>query len=207
LAVIAAFQLAFPAGAGEAVRLVLKTHNRNRMGDPHQLRIWQAIDALVAGDARIRVVDETLSYGELLAFKRACDCFVSLHRSEGFGFGLIEAMQLGIPVIATAYSGNMDFCTPDNCFLVDYELVQTMTSEYVFVERGSRWAEPSIAMAAAHMRRVLVDRDEALARSLAASRQVGERFSIESIARRYEERLREIQSMIDAQGGPAAVTA
>ncbi len=59
------------------------------------------------------------------------------HRSEGWGFGMIEAMQLGCPVIATGYGGNMDFCTPETAYLVDYDLVGVRTEEYIFVERAA----------------------------------------------------------------------
>ena len=54
-----------------------------------------------------------------------CDCYVSLHRAEGFGLGPAEAMWLGKPVIATGYSGNLDFMTPTNSLLVDYRLVRS----------------------------------------------------------------------------------
>ena len=159
LGVLAAFRLAFPLGT-EKVRLVLKTHNRSRVDDPYQRRIWARIDAAVRDDPRISAIDETYTYRDLLGLKRACDCYVSLHRSEGWGFGLIEAMHLGLPVIATGYSGNMEFCRPDTAFLVDYELVGVREAEYQAAPRGSHWAEPSIATAADQMKRVMHDKAE-----------------------------------------------
>ena len=194
LGLLRAFQAAFPIGAGEKVALILKTHNRTRVGDPHQLRIWQAIDDIVAGDPRVHVIDQTMSYRDLLGFKQACDCYVSLHRSEGLGFGLIEAMQLGLPVVTTAYSGNMEFCNPENCFLVDFELIPAMPGEYIFVERGSVWAEPSMSSAVEQLRRVFFDPAEAAARSARASSDLRRKFSVSRIAARYDDRLASIVS-------------
>lgn len=197
LGVLAAFQAAFPLGSSENVALILKTQNRTRVGDPHQVRIWQTIDDVLARDPRIRVIDQTLSYRDLLGFKRACDCYVSLHRSEGWGFGMIEAMQLNLPVVTTGYSGNMDFCSPETAFLVDYELVSPMPHEYIFVERGSLWADPSMASAAAALREVYANPGAAKARADAAFRNVQDSFSIAAIGNRYQARLTEIQAIID----------
>lgn len=196
LGVLAAFKAAFPIGSRENVALILKTQNRTRVDDPHQVRIWQTIDDVLARDPRIRVVDQTLSYRDLLGFKRACDCYVSLHRSEGWGFGMIEAMQLKIPVVTTGYSGNMDFCSDRTAYLVDYDLIAPMPNEYIFVERGSRWADPSIASAASALREVYSNPDEARARAEEAFRNVQDSFSITAIGRRYQARLTEIQTIL-----------
>src|SRR3546814_19524450 len=81
---------------------------------------------------------------------RCCDCFVSLHRSEGFGRGLAEAMYLGKPVIATRYSGNLDFMDERTAYLVDHELVPVQTGEYPFAE-GQHWADADTGQAADYM--------------------------------------------------------
>ena len=196
LGVLRAFQTAFPVDGEARVALVLKTQNRTRVGDPHQLRVWQAIDDIVASDPRIRILDQTLGYADLLGFKQLCDAYVSLHRSEGWGFGMIEAMQLKLPVITTAYSGNMEFCSPETAFLVDYALVSPMPAEYIFVERGSRWAEPCVASAVAAMRAVVEAPDQARARAEAGYRRVRDAFSLAAIARRYEARLIAIEASL-----------
>ena len=90
------------------------------------------------------------------------------HRSERFGFCLAEAMYFGKPVIATAYSGNLDFMTPETAWLVDYRLVPVKPGEYPCGE-GQSWAEPSIEQAAEHMARLVDDP--------AASRRLGARAS------------------------------
>ena len=86
----------------------------------------------------------------------ACDCFVSLHRSEGFGFTLAEAMYLGRPVIATGYSGNLDYMTAANSWLVDYELVPIGTGRDPYPAEGE-WAQPDVEHAGRLMREVFAD--------------------------------------------------
>jgi glycosyltransferase involved in cell wall biosynthesis len=129
LGVIEAFTRAFKDEP--EVRLVLKTQNRTRVADPAQAGIWQAVDAAVQQDARIVLINETLPYEDILRLKTGADAYLSLHRSEGWGFGMIEAMNLRVPVVATAYSGNMDFCTPDTCWLVDYSLTEVGPQAYI----------------------------------------------------------------------------
>ena len=92
LGVLQAFMAAFAADT--QVRLVIKTQNRARVHDPVQSRIWDAVDKAVAADARIVVIDETLPYADLLSLKAGSDCSLSLHKSEGWGFGMIEAWRL-----------------------------------------------------------------------------------------------------------------
>ena len=85
---------------------------------------------------------------------RMCDCFVSLHRSEGFGFGPAEAMAHGRPAIVTNYSGVCDFCTPTTAKLVGYQLVRVKDDEYAYLDKesGLRVADPDLKMAANYMR-------------------------------------------------------
>ncbi|GAN51958.1 putative glycosyl transferase [Methylobacterium sp. ME121] len=194
LGVVAAFQTAFPVGSKESVALVLKTQNRARVFDPHQRAVWEQIDDAAARDPRIIVIDRTLSYDALISFKRACDAYVSLHRSEGWGFGLLEAMQLGLPVIATAYSGNMEFCSAETAFLVDFDLKAVLPTEYVYAERDSRWAEPSISSAANAFHEVFVNKELRLRKASAGRTFVRTNFSLEAIARRYGARLDAIEA-------------
>lgn len=174
------------------VRLVIKTQNRRKVSDPAQLRIWEKVDALVAADKRITIIDETLSYDDLLRLKKGADCYISLHKSEGWGFGMIEAMNLKLPVVCTAYSGNMDFCSDETAFLVGYQEVELEEDDYIFVLPGQKWAEPDIADAARQMR--LVHEDAALrqTKAEAAHAYVRSHFSPEAIAARYAARLEHI---------------
>jgi glycosyltransferase involved in cell wall biosynthesis len=195
LAAIESFQAAFPLGT-EPAALVIKTQNRTKVDDPPQRRIWDKIDRHCAEDRRIIVLNETMAYADVLNLKKSCDCYLSLHRSEGWGFGLIESMQCGIPVIATAYGGNMDFCKEDNFFPVSYDLVEPIQTEYIYVERGSRWAQPHIKDAARQMRTVFNDQKLATQRAKRAREFVEKSFSVQPISSRYSARIREIKRMI-----------
>src|SRR5262249_38807102 len=92
---------------------------------------------------RLLVIDKLLTDNEIKNLVRCCDCFISLHRSEGFGLGLITAMFLGKPVVATAYSANMDFMTEANSCPVRYQLCNVPDGDYPF-SAGQVWAEPDI---------------------------------------------------------------
>ena len=173
MAAIDAFRRAFPTGR-EPVGLVLKTMNA-RPADPR----WQLLQAAAAADRRIIVLAETLDRGEALGLFAACDAYVSPHRAEGFGRTLAEAMLLGLPVIATAHSGNADFLTPDTGFPVAYRLVPVGHGDYPFGE-GLLWAEPDLESLAANMR--LAADQPALARRRA---QAGRDF----IAARHDPRI------------------
>jgi glycosyltransferase involved in cell wall biosynthesis len=151
-ATIAAFRQAFDDGTRD-VRLLLKSSNGARF--PDQLA---SLERLVAADPRIELRDGFLSREEMFGLQNATDCFVSLHRSEGFGMGLAECMYFGKPVIATGYSGNLDFMDHDNSLLVDYRMIPLSNGDYPYW-RGQQWADPDIAHAARWMRRLFDDRD------------------------------------------------
>ncbi|WP_372922003.1 glycosyltransferase [Roseovarius sp.] len=192
VSVLQAFQKAFE-GVPNA-RLVVKTQNRDSVFDPVQVQLWDRVDTITASDPRIVVMNETLSYRDLLRLKAGSDCYVSLHKSEGWGFGMIEAMALGVPVVATAYSGNMDFCSDETAWLVDYEMQALQHGDYIFVRPGSQWAEPSVDHAAAQLRAAYDDPARRRAKADAALTYIRNNFSRDAIARRYGDRLREILS-------------
>src|SRR3954470_14746383 len=108
-----------------------------------------------------------------MALVSAADCLVSLHRSEGLGLHLAEAMWLGTPVIATRYSGNLDFMDDDNSLLIDAGLVHVERGEGVYPSTA-KWADPDLDHAAAAMRRIAND-DPLRHRVAAAGRRTMER--------------------------------
>lgn len=89
-------------------------------------------------------IDERLSQAGTYDLMASLDAYVSLHRAEGFGLTMAEAMVLGKPVVATGYSGNLDFMDADSALLVDYDVVTTRQAHGAY-PAGSRWAQPSIA--------------------------------------------------------------
>lgn len=146
LAVIAAFSQAFAPGSGAA--LVIKTLNDDRDPAAHQ-----RLCAAAAAHPDIHLITHRLSATERDGLMNAADCYVSLHRAEGFGYTLAESMWAAKPVIATGYSGNVDFMTAENSYLVDYRLVPIGPGHDPYPPAGD-WAEPDIEHAAALMRRV-----------------------------------------------------
>lgn len=190
VSVLKAFQKAFE-GVPDA-RLVVKTQNRDSVFDPVQMQLWDRVDTITANDPRIVVMNETLSYHDLLRLKAGSDVYLTLHKSEGWGFGMIEAMNLGVPVVATGYSGNMDFCTEDTAWLVDYDIKQLQKGDYIFVRPGSAWAEPRVDHAAAQLRACYDNPGERARRARAAQDEIRKNFSPRAIAKRYGGRLRDI---------------
>ena len=191
--VVKAFADAFPDDPN--VRLVLKTHNRDFVYDPVQRKTWQMLDEAVQADPRIAIINETLPYDQLLLLKAGCDCYVSLHRSEGWGFGMIEAMHLGVAVLATGYSGNMEFCSADTAWLVGYKLRPVGPTDYIFVEPGQVWAEPDHADAVRQMRALVANGTERVQRTAYAKAFVDRTFSPSVVARRYADRLAQIAAI------------
>ncbi|MEM8551932.1 MAG: glycosyltransferase [Pseudomonadota bacterium] len=191
---VEAFRAAF--GPDEDVLLVLKTHNRDFVLDPHQAMRWDHVVEIASRDARIAVMNETLTYDDLMMLKRGADCFLSLHRSEGWGFGLIEAMVVGTPVVATGYSGNMDFTNEETAWPVDYDLVQPAPNEYLFVDQDQVWAAPKLESAVAQLRAVRANKEERNARVRRAQEFVEANFSLDAQARKYRRRLSQIEAML-----------
>ena len=156
-AAIDAFQRAFATES--RANLIIKLNNAE--SGPLLPPILRRLGDKCNDDPRIRIMDETLSYSDVLALYASCDAFVSLHRSEGLGLGLIEAMTLGKPVIATAWSGNMAFMDHTNSCLVGYRLVpvNAALADYASLAGTATWADPDLDQAAAWMKR-LVDNPE-----------------------------------------------
>lgn len=136
-----------------------------------------------------RLIEETLDHQEMQSLMNSCDAYISLHRSEGFGVTMAEAMSYGKPVIATNYSGNADYMDETNSYPVPYRLV-SLENDIGPYRMGSTWAAPDVSAAAAAMRRVFENPKEAKARGERAARDITERYSFLAFAKRIEERLR-----------------
>ena len=185
LAVIAAFKRAFAPGEGAA--LVLKSINGN-----HRVHALEKLRFAATTHPDIQFSDGYMSAIEKNTLAAECDCYVSLHRSEGFGLTMAEAMALGKPVIATGYSGNVEFMTPENSYLCGYteRLVGEDCDPY---PASARWAEPDVIEAAALMRHVFDHRDEARARGERAAADMRLLHSPAVAAQTISERIRIIR--------------
>lgn len=154
---IDAFEAAF--GPDDAVALVVKLNNSDLW--EHAAPLKERLYARAAADPRIMIIDEKMSYADVVSLYASCDVFVSLHRAEGLGLILMEMMSLGKPVVATAWSGNMDFMTGENSCLVGYEMIDIESSHVSYQEESSRtsaqWADPHVEEAADWMRRLASD--------------------------------------------------
>lgn len=185
LALIEAFRRAFRSG--EKASLAIKV-SRGSYDPVSFARLRQAAD-----EAGVRIIDAVYPRNEVCALINSCDCYVSLHRSEGFGQTMAESMLMGKPTIATGYSGNLDFMTPTNSLLVDHDLVP-ITQELPYYKKGNIWAEPSVDHAAAHMRWVYEHRDEARALGLRAQSETHSLLSLEATGERMARRLRQLEA-------------
>jgi glycosyltransferase involved in cell wall biosynthesis len=186
LAAIEAFRRAFPAGSGPT--LVLKSINGDRW-----LAQLEELRAAAAGRSDIRVIDGYLSAEENAGLMATCDCYVSLHRSEGFGLTMAEAMAYGKPVVATAYSGNLMFMTDETSYLVPYELTPIPEGAEPYPV-GGVWASPDVGAAAKLMREVFTQPDEAEKRGRRAREHVADRLSPDRMGAFLRDRIGQIQA-------------
>lgn len=184
LGLVEAFSRAFEPGEGP--QLVLKSHN----GDFKPERLARLREA--AGDRPdIHIVDRFLSGSEMAALMRRADCYVSLHRAEGFGLTLGETMALGKPVIATGFSANLDFMTAENSYLVRHTETLVGAEGENYPAHGT-WAEPDLDHAAQLMREVWEDQAEARRRGERAQREIAEHFSLDAVGRAARGRLKRL---------------
>jgi hypothetical protein len=167
------------------LQLVLKVKNGDQGAEA-----WAAE---FKGEARVQVIDTPLDSVGVRSLINCCDCFVSLHRAEGFGRGLGEAMALGKLALGTGWSGNLDFMTPQNSLLVGHKLIRLRRDEYPHWQ-GQSWAEPDVAHAADLLRPFLGDETRGRALALRGQRDVLRSHGHRAVGLRILARLREIAS-------------
>lgn len=188
LAVIRAFRLAFPPERQD-VQLLVKTSNGFRTPE-----LLQEVLEACGADPRIVVRDQVLDRTDVHALQRCADVYVSLHRAEGFGLGLAECMAQGKPVIATAWSGNMEFMDTENSALVNYSLIPVGPGEYAH-SQGQRWADADVNEAAGWMQRFANDPASARAMGERARRSVTEMLSAEHAAAALIRRIEDVHHL------------
>lgn len=175
-ATIRAFRDAFPRERGGDEILVVKSHGgRNR----EHVRVIQEAGA---ADPRIRWIDEVYSPDDVQRLQSACDAFVSLHRSEGFGLNVAECMGLGKPTVATDFSGTADFLDATNGFPIRYAMRRVGKNEYPH-GAGQWWAEPDHDDAVDALRMIRNDPSEATRRGAIAQAAIARQFSYDAVGR------------------------
>ncbi len=171
LGLIAAFESTFDADAGAA--LVIKTVGSEACRDD-AARVHLA----ASRHPNVHIIDGYLPRRDKDELMAGLDCYVSLHRSEGFALTIAEAMWRGKPVIATSYGGNMDYMTPGNSYPVGYKTVPVGEDGGLYPADG-HWAEPDLNEAAALMREVFADREGTAAKGARAARHIRHSHSFE----------------------------
>jgi glycosyltransferase involved in cell wall biosynthesis len=147
LAAIEAFRQAFPGD--RTARMIVKVQNTKSFPDGHR-RLQAAID-----DAdNIALIDRTMRFSEIIELYREASCLLSLHRSEGFGLPLAEAALLGLPVVATDWSGSTDFVTAQIAYPIPYRLAPARDPQHTYDWPDMVWAEADVAAAAAALRHI-----------------------------------------------------
>ncbi len=182
LAVIAAFERAFPKDCQTTrPRLVIKVNRGSFNPD--------GLNALRAGLDRIGgiLLDGTYTRNEAYALMNCADAYVSLHRSEGFGLTMAEAMLMDKPVIATGYSGNMDFMNEQTAMLIPHGMIDIDETRLVY-RKGMRWADPSVEHAAKAMQAIIQKPIEAREMASRAKAHIQKVLSLEAAGKRFLER-------------------
>ena len=150
LGVLRAFKAAFEA-TDNRVGLVMKFNNPD-----YRVPLLQSVREEMAGRENVFIIDRIMNRAEVTSLIKVCDCFVSLHRAEGFGLGPAEAMSLAKPAIITNWSGSVDYMTPDNSIAIDYELVK-LGQDYGPYKAHQHWAEPDLDQASHWMKKLVAD--------------------------------------------------
>lgn len=179
-AAMRAFAQAFPRETG--VKLVFKTMGAKT--HPAKAAELERLAAELGLSGRFVAIHEYLPQSELYSLAAACDVYISLHRGEGFGIGMAEAMLMGKPVVATAWSANTEFCRPGVSLPVPYKLVPVKPGEY-FVSM-EEWAEADVPAAADALRRLYLDRAFAAETGAKAKAFIENHFSTAAFAKTVE---------------------
>ncbi len=171
-AALKAFSLAFKDD--RKAWLVFKT--KGARANPKQVREMEAFVQQLGIADRFIHVSSYLPRTDVDGLTEMCDVYLSLHKSEGFGIGMAEAMSQGKPVVATDWSANTEFCRPDTAWCVPYRIVPILPHEYPVEMK--EWAEADVAAAAAALREIRANPTEAAMRAARGKAFMEEHFSV-----------------------------
>ncbi|WP_155834085.1 glycosyltransferase family 4 protein [Butyrivibrio sp. VCD2006] len=148
-AVIAAYKEAYPEEQS-GVGLIIKATHANE-------KEIKRLRNMLEGYRNVYILTESFSKEEFNSLIKDADVYVSLHRSEGFGLVMAEAMFLGTPVVATNWSANSEFMSEESCCMVPARIVEIETDMPPY-HKGNHWADPDIHVAAGYIRRLYDDK-------------------------------------------------
>ena len=183
IGVLNAFKMAFEK-ENENVGLVIKINNPT----PESRK---QIRSVLDGYTNVYLIEETLSRDEVNSLTKCVDVVVSLHRAEGFGLVLAEAMLLGTPTVATNWSSNTEFMNENVACMVDYELI-TIEKDMPPFKAGNRWADANLDQAAEYMKKLYEDKEYYEMIRKNAKEYAKEKLGMDQAAGRIRERLKEI---------------
>ena len=192
---IEAFIAAF--SPGEGAKLAIKCINQDFNPVGHE-----RLRAAAAGHPDIQVIEGYVSAADKNSMLTSADCYVSLHRAEGYGITLAESLLLGTPVIATGYSGNLDFMSKDGSWLVDVDLVPIGPGNDPYPADGE-WAQPDVAQAARYMREIFDDPAAAAERAAVGAAAIGRTHSPQAAGAAMAARLGLLRSRVALRPPPA----
>jgi glycosyltransferase involved in cell wall biosynthesis len=178
-AVISAFQDAFPINDLSSPQLILKYHGSPRSTEDRTF--FQKANSA----SRILSFNAVFTEDQMCTLIDACDCFISLHRSEGFALNIAQCMLAGMPVVATGYSGNMQFMHVGNSYPIGYRIVPLKWGEYL-CWKGQSWAEPRHDEAVDTIRSVFLESGEAERRGQQARREMLREYSLQAVGQRMK---------------------
>ena len=186
-----AFQMAFPPISQEnfnnKVKLLIKTFpNKNSSYE------WEKLKRIAELDPRIIIIEKNMTRPDLLDLYGCCDIFISLHRAEGYGRCLAEALQLGLDLVATNWSGNTDFCNGPLYHPVPFKIENIKPFDYPYWQ-NQYWAQPDLIKAATILKKVVKKRIEKGLPAIEISKNYQNYFSAKTCGLRYKKRLEELK--------------
>jgi glycosyltransferase involved in cell wall biosynthesis len=185
LNLINAFEKAF-GKTDKSVSLIIKTSKSTKFTKEREL-----VESRISGFQNIKIVEKIYDKQTLYKIIRGCDAYVSLHRSEGFGLTMAEAMFFGKPVIATNYSGNLEFMNDENGFLVNFKKTK-IDSSIINYDSNTVWSEPNIDHAAELMKQVKENSDIVKNKALKGQETMFNDFSVKRIGNLVDDRVNNI---------------
>lgn len=188
IASLRAFARAF--AGDETARLVFKTKGAKE--NRRQVAEMMAEVKSLGIESQFVHISQYLPRADVDGLTSACDVYLSLHKSEGFGIGMAEAMSQGKPVVATNWSSNTEFCFPDNSWPVSYKMVPILPHEYMVAMK--EWADADVDAAAAALREIRQDPKDAAERAARGAEFVKEHFSLANFKK-------SVEAFLDGEGG------